>query len=287
MKTSLKNTSFSTNRQLDCKGKRLDLNSPAVMGILNITPDSFFDGGCYQKETDMLLRTEVMVQEGADIIDIGAMSTRPGAMEVPENEERQRILRAILSIRKAFPEIIISIDTYHATLAEESLSAGADIINDISGGQFDNKMFEVISRLGAPYVMMHIQGTPQNMQKSPSYIDVVQDIKAYFLDRINKLSEMGFSNIILDPGFGFGKTVKHNYQLLNRFEEFADMGFAVLAGLSRKSMINKILKIKPGEALNGTTVVNTIALLKGANILRVHDVKEAKEAIRIVKQLYE
>lgn len=287
MKTSLKNTSFSTNRQLDCKGKRLDLNSPAVMGILNITPDSFFDGGCYQKETDMLLRTEVMVQEGADIIDIGAMSTRPGAMEVPVNEERQRILRAILSIRKAFPEIIISIDTYHATLAEESLSAGADIINDISGGQFDNKMFEVISRLGAPYVMMHIQGTPQNMQKSPSYIDVVQDIKAYFLDRINKLSEMGFSNIILDPGFGFGKTVKHNYQLLNLFEEFADMGFAVLAGLSRKSMINKILKIKPGEALNGTTVVNTIALLKGANILRVHDVKEAKEAIRIVKQLYE
>ncbi|MCF8304594.1 MAG: dihydropteroate synthase [Bacteroidales bacterium] len=271
------------NRQIDCKGKILDLNSPAVMGILNVTPDSFYDGGQYEKETDILRKAETMINEGADVIDIGAVSTRPGAPVIPEKEERQRLMKAITVVSMKFPEIIISVDTFHSTIAEEALGSGAHMINDISAGQYDENMFETIARLGVPYIMMHIKGTPQNMQNNPTYTNMLEEVHTYFTDRITHLAKLKFDNIIIDPGFGFGKTVEHNYRLLQKLDKFAGLDFPLLAGLSRKSMINKVLKTKPENALNGTTVVNTIALLKGAHILRVHDVKEAREAIKIVQ----
>lgn len=258
---------------------------PLIMGILNVTPDSFFDGGKFTSEIQWLEHTQQMIDEGADIIDIGAYSTRPGATNVSEQDEMERLVNVIKSVRKQFPEVLISADTFRASIASKAIDAGANIINDISGGTMDDNMFSTIAKLKVPYVLMHIQGTPKTMQEKPQYENVTEDVFAFFTGKLAELKNMGVSKVILDPGFGFGKTLEHNYQLLDNLEKFNSIGFPLLVGFSRKSMINKLLKVKSEEALNGTTVLNTIALEKGAKILRVHDVKEAKEAARIVEYL--
>jgi dihydropteroate synthase len=269
---------------IPCAGdKVLDLSTPVVMGILNITPDSFYDGGRYEDETQLLEQAGKMVREGAAIIDIGAASTRPGAEDIGEEEESKRLIPAIRSVRKAFPHIIISADTYRAAVTEKAIHAGADIINDISGGTMDAEMFATAGRLKVPYILMHIKGTPKDMQADPHYDDVVKEVKEYLSSRINELKGAGVQHIILDPGFGFGKTVEHNYTLLNNLHELIVLGYPLLAGASRKSMVNRVIGTKPENALNGTTVVNTLALLNGAKILRVHDVKEAVQAVKIVE----
>jgi len=268
---------------MNCNGKLLDLSSPVVMGILNITPDSFYDGGKHPTTEKAVFQAERMIREGAAIIDIGAVSTRPDAVEIDEKEEWLRLKAVLPDLRKEFPETIISVDTWRSSVAKEAVACGADIINDISGGQFDQEMFKTIAGLKVAYIMMHTQGTPGTMQQNPHYDDVVNDIFDFFTENLKKLRHLGVTdNIIIDPGFGFGKTVKHNYELLSKISKFKSLGFPVLVGLSRKSMINKILESKPSEALNGTSVLNTIALLNGADILRVHDVKEAVEAIKLV-----
>jgi len=268
---------------MNCNGKLLDLSSPVVMGILNITPDSFYDGGKHPTTEKAVLQAERMIREGAAIIDIGAVSTRPDAADVDEFEELSRLKAVLPVLRKEFPETIISVDTWRSSVAKEAVACGADMINDISGGRFDKEMFETIAGLKVAYIMMHTQGTPGTMQQNPHYDDVVNDIFDFFTENLKKLRHLGVTdNIIIDPGFGFGKTVKHNYELLSKISKFKSLGFPVLVGLSRKSMINKILESKPSEALNGTSVLNTIALLNGADILRVHDVKEAVEAIKLV-----
>lgn len=269
-----------------CEKKIVQLFSkeakPLVMGILNVTPDSFFDGGKYEQESMWLARVETMVGQGADIIDIGAYSTRPGAKEVSEQEETERLVKAVASVRKAFPDTLISADTFGAEVARKAVEAGADIVNDISGGTMDERMFALVAQLNVPYVLTHIQGTPKTMQQEPYYTNVVQDVYAFFENIVNKLKQSGLTKIILDPGFGFGKTVEHNYQLLQHLQQFNDFGLPVLVGVSRKSMIHNVLNVTPDEALNGTTVLNTIALMKGAKIVRVHDVREAKEAVDLV-----
>ncbi|MEK6614845.1 MAG: dihydropteroate synthase [Bacteroidota bacterium] len=268
--------------RLTFKNKELDLSVPKVMGILNVTPDSFFDGGKYTDEKNILLHAEKMISEGADIIDIGAYSTRPHAQPISEEEELKRLIPAIKLVRKNFSDVIISADTFRSNVVIHAVNEGADIINDISGGSLDKEMFETIAKLKVPYILMHIQGTPQTMQINPHYKDVVKEVKEYFLKKIKNLQYFGVSQIIIDVGFGFGKNLEHNYTLLKHLSEFKEFGFPILAGISRKSMINKALDITPDTALNGTTVANTIALMNGANILRVHDVKEAKEAIQII-----
>jgi len=281
---SKKDINGSPDLQLTVRGKNFRFDEPLVMGILNLTPDSFFDGGKYRNKKEIIAQVEMMLVEGASIIDIGAVSTRPGAREITEKEEWQRLETTLKMIAAQFPDAIISIDTYRSGVAEKAVHEGAHIINDISGGTFDKLMPAIISRLKIPFVMMHIQGTPQNMQFNPRYENVVEEVKAFFIGQLNIFSSFGIlENIILDPGFGFGKTVEHNYQLLRSLRSMKDLGYPVMAGLSRKSMINKVLEIKPQDALNGTTALNVIALLNGADILRVHDVKEAKEAIRLVK----
>ena len=260
-------------------------SAPLVMGILNVTADSFYDGGNYELEQQWLEHTALMVTEGADMIDVGACSTKPGAREISEEEETGRLLPAIRSVRKAFPNILISADTFRASVAEKAVEAGANIINDISGGTMDNQMFGMIAKLQVPYILMHIRGTPQTMQKDPVYENVTEEVFTFFENKIAELEKSGFSKIILDPGFGFGKTVEHNYRLINGIEKFKKLGFPVLAGFSRKSMISKLLESNTKNSLNGTTILNTIALEKGAKILRVHDVKEAQEAVKIVEYL--
>ena len=275
--------------QLTFGHRKLDLTTPAIMGILNVTPDSFFDGGKFTDERSLLLHAEKMISEGADIIDIGACSSRPDAKDVSEEEELKRLIPAIKIVRKKLPDVIISADTFRPKVAEEAVNEGADMINDISGGGFvivsgakqSHRMFEVVSKLNVPYVLMHIQGTPQTMQANPQYKDVVKEVEEYFSLKIEKLESLKVRQVIIDVGFGFGKTVEHNYILLKHLSEFKKLGLPILAGISRKSMINKLVGTKPEEALNGTTVANTIALMNGANILRVHDVKEAKEAVKI------
>jgi dihydropteroate synthase len=269
-------------RTLNCAGKLLVLDEPLVLGVLNLTPDSFFDGGKYRSEAEIISRTETMIEEGADIIDIGAFSTRPGAKHISENEELKRIIPSVKLISNAFPDIVISIDTFRSNVASASVDNGASIINDISGGQFDNAMFETVARLNTPYILTHIKGEPRNMQINPKYDDVVQEVTDYFIKKTKKLRECGVTDIIIDPGFGFGKTVAHNYQLLARLKEFNTLELPILAGISRKSMINKVLGTTPNTALGGTIAANTIALMNGASMLRVHDVKQAKEAIKIV-----
>jgi len=279
------------------KNKELDLSTPSVMGILNVTPDSFFDGGKFTDERTLLLHAEKMIAEGADIIDIGACSTRPNANKILEEEELKRLIPAIKLVRNKFADIIISADTFRSKVAEEAVNAGADMINDVSGGGFvianreeprvlggkqSQSMFTTIAKLKVPYVLMHIQGTPQTMQKNPEYKDVVKEVKEYFTEKILQLKKLGATNIIIDVGFGFGKNLDHNYTLLKNLSEFKSFGLPILTGISRKSMINKLLGTTPETALNGTTAANTIALMNGANILRVHDVKEAKDAIKIV-----
>ncbi|WP_461534172.1 dihydropteroate synthase [Sinomicrobium sp.] len=270
---------------INCKGKLIDLSSPKVMGILNITPDSFFDGGRYQRESAILKQTEKMLYEGAHFIDIGAYSSRPGADHVSEEEEKQRIVPVVSSVLKHFPNTLISVDTFRASVARICVQEGAAIVNDIASGNLDPEMFATVADLRVPYIMMHMKGTPQNMQQNPQYDNVAKEVLYYFSEKISKAREAGIDDIIIDPGFGFAKTLKHNYELLNQMELLHQTGLPVLVGVSRKSMIYRLLDISPDEALSGTTVVNTIALLKGIGILRVHDVKEAVQSIEIVTQL--
>jgi len=260
-------------------------SNPVVMGILNLTPDSFYDGNKYSNEKSILQRVEQMLNEGAYMIDIGAFSSRPGAKFVSYEVERKRLIPHLKNIIKHFPGIIVSIDTYRHQIAEEAIAEGAAVINDIAAGNLDNKMFETIARLQVPYIMMHMKGTPDNMQQNPVYDDIIREITGFFKEKIDKLNQMGFDKIILDPGFGFGKTISHNYEILKRLNEFKTLPYPLLIGISRKSMLYKLLKITPEKALNATSVAHTIALLNGAKILRVHDVKEAVETIKIIRQI--
>ncbi len=275
----------SKKKLLNCRGRLLSLEHPLVMGILNVTPDSFYDGGKYSTEKEWLSRTEQMLNEGADIIDIGCTSTKPGAKISDQEAESVQLTRVLDSVLKRFPETIISVDTYHASVAEKVVEAGASIINDISGGTIDTAMFETMARLKVPYILMHIQGVPENMHIHPSYSDVVKDTMAFFSEKIAELFSMGLSDVIIDPGFGFGKNLDHNYALMKDLHLFTHFNCPLLVGVSRKSMIWKYLKTSPEEALNGSTVLHTISLMAGADILRVHDVKEAKECVRIVEAI--
>jgi len=268
---------------LNCRGQLLDLSSPQVMGIINVTPDSFYDSGKLKSGNDVLLLCEMMLKEGAVILDVGGMSTRPGADEVSEHEELKRVIPMIELIHKNFSEAIISVDTWRSKIAEEAVNAGASIVNDISAGRFDENFLPTVSKLKVPYILMHIQGTPQTMQRDPTYNDVVKEVFDFLKEKVFHLHQLGIQDIIVDPGFGFGKTVEHNFQLLNHLEVFKILGLPILAGLSRKSMICKVLKVNPDKALNGTTALNAIALMKGTLLLRVHDVKEAREVIELIE----
>jgi dihydropteroate synthase len=269
-------------KSINCRGDLIDLSIPKVMGILNLTPDSFYDGGKYKSETDILLQTEKMLYEGAAFIDIGAYSSRPGALHISEEEELSRLLPVVELIVRNFPEIYISIDTFGSHVAEHAINAGASMINDISAGNLDENMFKTIAKLQVPYVMMHMKGTPQNMQKNISYENLVKDIIYYFSKKLHELRILGVNDIIIDVGFGFSKTIDQNYELLQKLNLFSHLDIPILSGISRKSMLYKVLDISIEDALNATSVANTIALLQGTNILRVHDVKEAVEAVKIV-----
>lgn len=281
-----KNTSFSTKKPIVVNGRTITFEVPLIMGILNITPDSFYDGGRYSEIDKAVIRAEQLLADGAHIIDIGAVSTRPGSKAITSSEELIKLIPVLDIIRTKFPSAIISIDTYHAQVAEKVIDHGADIINDISGGTFDPGMIPLIGKQEVGYVIMHIQGTPENMQVNPTYFDVVEEVRNFLVDQANKVEREGNPNVIIDPGFGFGKTVEQNYRLLNNLDVFHSSSRPVMAGLSRKSMINKVLGVKPDEALNGTTVLNTVALIKGADILRVHDAREARQAVEIVRYLF-
>ncbi|MEM6964683.1 MAG: dihydropteroate synthase [Bacteroidota bacterium] len=270
---------------INCKGKILDLSEPVVMGILNVTPDSFFDGGKYENEKAMLQQVEKMIVEGAAVIDVGGMSSRPGAEIIDEEEELRRVLPIIQKMSSTFPNTIISIDTVRSKVAEEAVAAGAAIINDISAGNIDEKMFATVAQLNVPYILMHMQGRPSTMQQKPDYQDVTEEVLRFFIDKVGQLRALGVKDIILDPGFGFGKTVEHNYQLLKKLAIFKILDLSLLVGVSRKSMIYKVLNSTAQDALNGTTALNALALERGANLLRVHDVKEAMETIQLWKQL--
>ncbi|WP_372744959.1 dihydropteroate synthase [Lutibacter sp.] len=272
-------------KSINCNGKLIDLSTPKVMGILNITPDSFYDGGKFNSTNTIISQVEKMLSEGATFIDIGAYSSRPGAKNITEEEELSRIVPIVDLLIKEFSNILISIDTFRSNIAQQCIAKGACIINDISAGNMDPNMFATIAKLQVPYIIMHMQGTPQNMQKDPVYNDIIRETLFYFSKKINDLRNLGINDIITDVGFGFGKTLEHNYKLLNNLELFSHLNTPNLVGVSRKSMLYKPLNIEPNEALNATTTANTIALLKGANILRVHDVKEAAEAIKIVELL--
>ena len=270
-------------RYINVSGKLIDLSVPKVMGIINITPDSFYKGSRATKVDEILRSARKMVNEGADILDVGGYSSRPGAADVSTEEEKARVLNAIRLIRMEMPEVVISIDTFRSEIAFEAVSSlGVHMINDISGGEGDPGMFDTVIRLNVPYIMMHMQGNPSNMQENPVYDDVVADILKWFSHRIVKLQSAGVKDIIIDPGFGFGKSIKHNFELLNRLGDFSVAGLPLMVGLSRKSMIWKTLSVTPDEALNGTSVLNAVALLNGADILRVHDVREAVQTVRLV-----
>lgn len=273
------------SRTLNCQGQLLSLDSPVIMGILNVNPDSFYNPSKYTEEKMVLEAAESMIINGVSILDIGGMSSRPGSVTVDKKTEAQRVVPMIRTVKKHFPETLISIDTVHASIARESLEAGASIINDISCGKIDPGIHQVAADSNAPYILMHIQGLPETMQVNPQYENVTLAVMDFFVDKIKELNEMGVYNIILDPGFGFGKTLGHNYELLNNLHLFSQFGYPVLAGVSRKSMINRLIKTQPDTALNGTSVVHTLALQKGSDILRVHDVKEAREVITIMDYL--
>lgn len=269
----------SSHFSLNCKGQLLLLHKPVVMGIVNVTPDSFYDGGNFIQPAYALNQAESMLKTGASIIDIGGSSSRPGAREVSLEEELQRVIPAIELIHSTFPQAIISIDTNKAKVAVAAVSAGASIVNDISAGDDDEAMIGVVADLKVPFIAMHKKGNPQTMQLNPEYQDVCVEVLDYFIKKLSQLKEAGIRDIVLDPGFGFGKTTNHNYALLKNLSVFKMLGMPLLVGVSRKRMINEVLKIEPKEALNGTTVLNTIALMNGARILRVHDVKQAVEAV--------
>jgi dihydropteroate synthase len=265
---------------INCRGILLDISTPVVMGILNITPDSFYDGGKFNEENDRKKKVEKMLTEGASIIDIGGVSSRPGAADVSEEEEWHRLAPVLQMMKKDFPEALLSVDTTRASIAKMALQEGTSVINDISAGS-DPEMMQTVAAFNAPYIIMHMQGDPSTMQIDPHYDNVTGEVLDFLAVKIDLAKKAGIKDIIIDPGFGFGKTVEHNFQLLKNLKLFGITECPVLAGLSRKSMINKILKTKPETALNGTTVLNTMALMEGASILRVHDVKEAAEAIRL------
>ncbi|UFH36986.1 dihydropteroate synthase [Flavobacterium acetivorans] len=266
---------------INCKGQLIDLSIPKIMGILNVTPNSFFDGGKYNAESEILSKAEKIIAEGATFIDIGAYSSKPSAEFVSEQEELDRIIPAVQLILKHFPEALLSIDTFRAEVANACIDNGAAIINDIAAGELDDKMFEVIAKHNVPYIMMHMRGTPQTMQSKTNYEDIIKEMLFYFSEKINKARSFGINDLIIDPGFGFAKTIKQNYEVMRKMELFQMLDLPLLVGISRKSMIYKTLNSSPEEALNGTTFLNTIALTKGASILRVHDVKEAVECVQL------
>lgn len=270
---------------INCNGILIDLSSPKVMGILNVTPNSFFDGGRHSDEKEILKQVEKMLLEGATFIDIGGYSSKPSAEFVSEEEELQRILPVVQKVVQEFPEAIISIDTFRSKVAKETIENGAAIINDISAGNLDDKMLETIAQLQVPYIMMHMRGTPQTMQTLTQYENIVKDILFYFSEKVAHARSFGINDLIIDPGFGFAKTVEQNFEVLSKLELFQMVELPILAGVSRKSMIYKTLETSAEFALNGTTSLNTISLLKGAKILRVHDVKEAVECVKLYNQL--
>ena len=281
MKSKNKNINLSIN----CNGKLVDLNTPKVMGVLNITPDSFYDGGRYKDAKSILNQTEKLISEGATFLDIGAYSSRPGADFISENEELKRIVPVVELIQKNNPDVLISIDSFRAKVIRECVSAGAVISNDISAGKLDPDMIKTVGELGVPYIMMHMRGTPQTMKNHTTYQHLINEIYAYFSKQIELARQHNITDIIIDPGFGFAKTLTQNYELLNQMEFFKNLNCPILTGVSRKSMIYKVLGCTSEEALNGTTALNMVALMNGACILRVHDVKEAVECIKLFNQL--
>jgi len=276
---------FEPKQSLNIKGKLIDLSCPKVMGILNITPDSFYSNSRTKSIDEALTKAAQFLHEGATFIDIGGYSSRPGANDISTSEEVDRLVPVVESLVKAFPEAIISIDTFRAKVAAETISAGAHIINDIAAGDMDEQMFETVAKLQVPYMMMHMKGTPKNMQQNPVYDNVLLEVIDYLAKKVAVLKALHVHDVIIDPGFGFGKTIEHNYELLNQLEAFKIFKLPILVGFSRKGMIYKTLGTSAAEALNGTSVLNTIALQKGAGILRVHDVKEAVECVKLVGML--
>lgn len=270
--------------KINCSGKLIDLREPKIMGILNMTFDSFFEGSRLNNVDEALKKAELLLIQGADFLDLGGMSTRPGSSEITLDEELKRVVPTVEAIMKEFPEVIISVDTYRSEVAKHSVEAGASIINDISAGVFDEKMFETVAELNVPYILMHMQGSPKNMQQNPHYEDVALEVNEFLSEKIQALKSLGVNDIILDPGFGFGKSLHHNYELMDKMDLIGFGEYPILVGISRKSMITQLLNISAKEALNGTSVLNLISLQKGANILRVHDVKEAKEVVQIWEQ---
>ena len=270
---------------LNCNGKLLVIDKPLVMGIINATPDSFYEGSRFSGVDNILVQAEKMITDGADIIDIGGQSTRPGSKQISEEEELKRMIEPIEAIHKKFPDAIISIDTFYSTVAKQSVQAGASIINDISSGSIDKEMIPTVATLKVPYIIMHMKGTPQTMQQHATYNNVTREVIDFFIQKKEECKKAGIHDLIIDPGFGFAKTIKHNFELLKDLSLFKIFDAPLLAGLSRKSSVYKTLGIPAEEALNGTTVLNTIAIMKGANILRVHDVKEAKEIVKLYGML--
>lgn len=266
---------------INCLGNLMDLTKPKVMGILNVTPNSFYDGGKYQHEKEILKRVEAMLDEGADFIDIGAYSSKPNAELVTEQEEMQRLLPVVNAVLQAFPSTIISVDTFRSGVAKAAIEHGAAIVNDISAGSLDEKMMETVAQLQVPYIMMHMKGTPQTMMQQVQYEDIVKEMLFYFSEKVAQARQLGIHDLIIDPGFGFAKTTEQNYEVLQKLQLFQVLELPILAGVSRKSMIYKPLESSPDHALNGTTALNMIALTKGASILRVHDVKEAVECVKL------
>lgn len=284
--TTTANKFLKRKSTINLNGRLIDLAKPVVMGIMNVTPDSFFDGGKYKTEKKVINRAEEILEQGGTIIDIGAVTTQPGSEGVSTKDEIDRLLPAVKAVKKAFPDAFISIDTYRSWVALKVIEeCGPCIVNDVSGGNFDVHMFDTIGKLGVPYILMHIQGTPLKMQDNPVYEDIIRDISMFFTDAVKKLTKAGVKDVIIDPGFGFGKTMEHNYELLNRLDSFKVFQLPVMVGVSRKSMIYKLLGTKPDDALNGTSVINTLALIGGTDILRVHDVREAVEAVRIMNKV--
>jgi len=277
-----KDTSFQKTRPIRLGEKLLDFSRPVIMGILNLTPDSFFDGGKYSQPDQWLLQTRKMLEEGAEIIDLGAMSTRPGAEMISEEEELARLIPPLKLLKREFKDTLFSIDTFRSRVAMHCVDEGAQMINDVSGGNFDPLMFATVAKLKLTYVLMHMHGMPKVMQKDPISTDVISKLRSFFEAKVAELHKLGATDIILDPGFGFGKTLACNFQLLRNMEKIRIEQLPILVGVSRKSMINKVLHTQPSEALNGTTVLHTLSLLHGANLLRVHNVKEAREAVDLV-----
>ncbi|CAN5433159.1 dihydropteroate synthase [soil metagenome] len=281
----MQNNVFYTNKTLNVSGKLIDLRSPAVMGILNVTPDSFYDGGKFTVLDNIRSHVNDMLKEGAMFIDVGGYSSRPGAIDISEKEESERVLPVLELIVKEFPQALVSIDTFRSTIARHAIEAGASVINDISGGDLDEKMFETVASLKVPYILMHMRGTPQTMKGLTQYEDLIKEMIFYFREKIQKLHQIGVTDVIVDPGFGFAKTIEQSFEILHHLDAFQVLGKPILAGLSRKSMIWKTLGTDAKGALNGTTALNSIALSKGANILRVHDVKEAVECARLFEKI--